>query len=135
MMFPFPFPFQLHVLPREMLGISTFGLSVFLLRWLPIKQVDSVLLFFSRLILGDTEKYGLPGPKIGPLQIKSSTGKTPVLDIGALRKIKTGEIKVCDPNTFRKLYLPSSLFDPAALLPLLGSKRKKNMEYCSSDAL
>ena len=58
-------------------------------------------------------------------KIKSSTGKTPVLDIGALRKIKTGEIKVCDPNTFRKLYLRSSLFDPAALLPLLGSKRKK----------
>ncbi|KAG2621088.1 hypothetical protein PVAP13_3NG231200 [Panicum virgatum] len=74
---------KLHVLPREILGISTFGLSV-----------DSVLLFFSRLILGDTEKYSLPRPKIGPLQIKSSTGKTPVLDIGALRKIKTGEIKV-----------------------------------------
>ena len=88
------FFFQIHVLPREILGISTFGLSVFLLRWLPIKQVDSLLLFFTRLILGDTEKYGLPRPKIGPLQIKSSTGKTPVLDIGALRKIKTREIKV-----------------------------------------
>ncbi|TKW29025.1 hypothetical protein SEVIR_3G368200v4 [Setaria viridis] len=85
---------KLHVLPREILGISTFGLSVFLLRWLPIKRVDSLLLFFSRLILGDTEKYGLPRPKIGPFQIKSSSGKTPVLDIGALRKIKSGEIKV-----------------------------------------
>ncbi|OEL32588.1 Indole-3-pyruvate monooxygenase YUCCA6 [Dichanthelium oligosanthes] len=84
---------KLHVLPREILGISTFGLSVYLLKWLHIKQVDSLLLFFSRLILGDTEKYGLPRPKIGPLQIKSSTGKTPVLDIGALRKIKNGEIK------------------------------------------
>jgi hypothetical protein len=97
--------FQIHVLPREILGISTFGLSVFLLRWLPIRQVDSLLLFFTRLILGDTEKYGLPRPKIGPLQIKSSTGKTPVLDIGALRKIKTREIKVhiyiymCDPTS------------------------------------
>ncbi|CAN6329216.1 unnamed protein product [Urochloa humidicola] len=85
---------KLHVLPREILGISTFGLSLFLLRWLSIKQVDSLLLFFSSLILGDTEKYGLPRPKMGPLQIKSSTGKTPVLDIGALRKIKSGEIKV-----------------------------------------
>ncbi|KAJ1256821.1 hypothetical protein BS78_K300200 [Paspalum vaginatum] len=85
---------KLHVLPREILGISTFGLSVFLLRWLPIKRVDSLLLFLSRLILGDTEKYGLARPKTGPLQIKSSTGKTPVLDIGALRKIKNGEIKV-----------------------------------------
>ncbi|KAL5225363.1 hypothetical protein ABZP36_012002 [Zizania latifolia] len=85
---------KLHVLPREILGISTFGLSVFLLNWLPIKCVDALLLFFSRLILGNIEKYGLRRPKIGPLQIKCSTGKTPVLDIGALRKIKNGEIKV-----------------------------------------
>ena len=102
--------FQIHVLPREILGISTFGLSVFLLRWLPIRQVDSLLLFFTRLILGDTEKYGLPRPKIGPLQIKSSTGKTPVLDIGALRKIKTREIKVhiyiCDPTSKNLVLAP-----------------------------
>jgi indole-3-pyruvate monooxygenase len=84
------------VLPREILGISTFSLSIFLLRWFPIKQVDSLLLFFSRFILCETEKYGLPRPKTGPLQIKSKTGKTPVLDIGALRKIKDGKIKVND---------------------------------------
>ncbi|XP_048528906.1 indole-3-pyruvate monooxygenase YUCCA1-like [Triticum urartu] len=85
---------KLHVLPRDILGISTFGLSVFLLKWLPMKWVDALFLFFSRLILGDTEKYGLQRPKIGPLQIKKSTGKTPVLDIGALRKIRDGDIKV-----------------------------------------
>ncbi|KAF0888252.1 hypothetical protein E2562_013702 [Oryza meyeriana var. granulata] len=85
---------KIHVLPREILGISTFGLSVFLLKWFPIKWVDALLLFFSRLILGNIDKYGLRRPKIGPLQIKRSTGKTPVLDIGALRKIKNGEIKV-----------------------------------------
>ncbi|KAF7071195.1 hypothetical protein CFC21_076580 [Triticum aestivum] len=85
---------KLHVLPRDILGISTFGLSVFLLKWFPMKWVDALFLFFSRLILGDTEKYGLQRPKIGPLQIKKSTGKTPVLDIGALRKIRDGEIKV-----------------------------------------
>ncbi|EAY83286.1 hypothetical protein OsI_38494 [Oryza sativa Indica Group] len=85
---------KIHVLPREILGISTFGLSVFLLKWFPIKWVDALLLIFSRLILGNIEKYGLRRPKIGPLQIKCSTGKTPVLDIGALKKIKNGEIKV-----------------------------------------
>uniref|UniRef100_A0ACD5XN49 Uncharacterized protein n=1 Tax=Avena sativa TaxID=4498 RepID=A0ACD5XN49_AVESA len=84
---------KLHVLPRDILGISTFGLSVFLLKWLPIKWVDTLFLLFSRLILGDTAKYGLQRPKIGPLQLKKSTGKTPVLDIGALRKIRDGEIK------------------------------------------
>jgi hypothetical protein len=82
------------VLPRDILGISTFGLSVFLLKWLPIEWVDALFLFCSRLILGDTAKYGLQRPKIGPLKIKKSTGKTPVLDIGALRKIRDGEIKV-----------------------------------------
>ncbi|KAK3139887.1 hypothetical protein QOZ80_5AG0392180 [Eleusine coracana subsp. coracana] len=85
---------KLHVLPREILGMSTFGLSMFLLRWFPTKWVDSFLLFFTRLIIGETEKYGLPRPKTGPIQIKSMTGKTPVLDIGALRKIKDGKIKV-----------------------------------------
>ncbi|KAE8807429.1 putative indole-3-pyruvate monooxygenase YUCCA9 [Hordeum vulgare] len=85
---------KLHVLPRDILGISTFGLSVFLLKWLPMKWVDALFLFLSRLILGETGKYGLQRPKIGPLQIKKSTGKTPVLDIGALRKIRDGEIKV-----------------------------------------
>jgi indole-3-pyruvate monooxygenase len=31
---------------------------------------------------------------MGPLQLKNTTGKTPVLDIGALQKIRSGEIKV-----------------------------------------
>lgn len=85
---------QLHILPREILGISTFGLSMFLMRWLPVKYVDSVLLLCARLLLGDTEKLGMKRPKIGPLQFKIMYGKTPVLDVGTLAKIKKGEIKV-----------------------------------------
>ncbi|XP_020580151.1 probable indole-3-pyruvate monooxygenase YUCCA4 isoform X2 [Phalaenopsis equestris] len=85
---------ELHVLPREVLGISTFGLSMWLLRWLPMSAADCLLLLCARLFLGDTEKHGLRRPKIGPLKLKNSTGKTPVLDIGALSKIKSGQIKV-----------------------------------------
>ncbi|KAJ4755828.1 Flavin-containing monooxygenase [Rhynchospora pubera] len=85
---------KLHILPREILGISTFGLSMFLMRWLPMKHVDSFLLLCARLLLGDTEKFGLKRPKIGPLQFKMMSGKTPVLDVGTLAKIKNGEIKV-----------------------------------------
>ncbi|XP_021301614.1 indole-3-pyruvate monooxygenase YUCCA6 isoform X2 [Sorghum bicolor] len=38
---------KIHVLPREILGISTFGLSVFLLRWLPIRQVVPAIQRFT----------------------------------------------------------------------------------------
>ncbi|CAD5332690.1 unnamed protein product [Arabidopsis thaliana] len=86
---------EVHVLPREMLGTSTFGLSMFLLKWLPIRLVDRFLLVVSRFILGDTTLLGLNRPRLGPLELKNISGKTPVLDVGTLAKIKTGDIKVC----------------------------------------
>ncbi|CAI9759655.1 unnamed protein product [Fraxinus pennsylvanica] len=84
-----------HILPREMLGKSTFGLSMWLLKWLPMSLVDSLLLLVSRLIIGDTAKFGIERPQMGPLQVKNLSGKTPVLDVGTLDKIKSGIIKVC----------------------------------------
>ncbi|MCD9643206.1 Indole-3-pyruvate monooxygenase YUCCA6 [Datura stramonium] len=83
-----------HVLPREMLGKSTFGLSMWLLKWLPMRLVDRFLLITSRLLLGDTARLGLDRPEIGPLELKNLSGKTPVLDVGTLAKIKSGDIKV-----------------------------------------
>ncbi|KAF0912932.1 hypothetical protein E2562_019500 [Oryza meyeriana var. granulata] len=83
-----------HVLPREMFGASTFGIAMKLLRWLPIKMVDRFLLLVARMVLGDTEKYGLKRPKLGPLEIKNITGKSPVLDVGAWSLIKSGNIKI-----------------------------------------
>ncbi|MED6135647.1 Indole-3-pyruvate monooxygenase YUCCA6 [Stylosanthes scabra] len=70
-----------HILPREMLGRSTFGLSMWLLKWLPIKLVDRLLLIVSWLMLGNTSRFGLDRPPLGPLQLKNLSGKTPVLDI------------------------------------------------------
>lgn len=85
---------QVHVLPREILGKSTFELGVSMIKWLSIDVVDKILLVAARLLLGNIEKYGLKRPSIGPLQLKNTEGKTPVLDIGALQKIKSGEIKI-----------------------------------------
>lgn len=84
-----------HVLPREMLGRSTFGLSMWLLKWLPVHAVDRLLLFVSWLMLGDTARLGLERPHLGPLELKQISGKTPVLDVGTLAKIRSGHIKVC----------------------------------------
>ncbi|TVU48305.1 hypothetical protein EJB05_07938, partial [Eragrostis curvula] len=83
-----------HVLPREMFGSSTFGIAMKLLKWLPIKLVDRFLLLVAKMVLGDTEKYGLKRPKLGPLEIKNITGKSPVLDVGAWSLIKSGNIKI-----------------------------------------
>lgn len=84
-----------HVLPRDMLGKSTFGLSMWLLKWLPMRLVDRFLLIVSWLILGNTARFGLDRPEMGPLELKNLSGKTPVLDVGALAKIKSGDIKIC----------------------------------------
>ncbi|XP_073301935.1 indole-3-pyruvate monooxygenase YUCCA6-like [Primulina huaijiensis] len=83
-----------HILPQEMLGRSTFGLSMWLLKWLPIQLVDRILLIVSWLMLGDTSRFGLDRPQLGPLELKNLSGKTPVLDVGTLDKIKSGDIKV-----------------------------------------
>ena len=85
---------QVHVLPREMFGTSTFGVAMKLLKWLPIKLVDRFLLLLAKMVLGDTERHGLRRPKLGPLEIKNITGKSPVLDVGAWSLIKSGNIKV-----------------------------------------
>lgn len=85
---------QVHVLPREMFGKSTFELAMFLLKWLPLWLVDKVLLVFAWMILGNIEKYGLKRPSVGPLVLKNTEGKTPVLDIGALEKIRSGDVQV-----------------------------------------
>ncbi|XP_078432281.1 putative indole-3-pyruvate monooxygenase YUCCA4 [Wolffia australiana] len=85
---------SVHVLPREIMGVSTFGLAMALLRRLSVKTVDRILLAAAYITLGDTEQIGLQRPKIGPLELKNSTGKTPVLDVGALALIRAGKIKV-----------------------------------------
>ncbi|XP_023005009.1 probable indole-3-pyruvate monooxygenase YUCCA8 [Cucurbita maxima] len=85
---------SVHVLPKEVLGKSTFELAVMMMKWLPLWLVDKLLLILAWLVLGNIEKYGLKRPSMGPLELKNETGKTPVLDLGALAKIKSGDIKV-----------------------------------------
>ncbi|KAL1834669.1 hypothetical protein DCAR_0104882 [Daucus carota subsp. sativus] len=85
---------SVHVLPREMFGCSTFGIAMALLKWFPLRLVDKFLILMCNSILGKTEKLGLRRPKTGPIELKNATGKTPILDGGALSHIKSGEIKV-----------------------------------------
>ncbi|CAI9260806.1 unnamed protein product [Lactuca saligna] len=85
---------SVHILPREIAGKSTFELATSLMKWLPLKVVDKILLVLASYILGNLKKYGINRPSEGPLELKNIKGKTPVLDIGALQKIKSGKIKI-----------------------------------------
>ncbi|KAK8345873.1 hypothetical protein V6Z12_A07G177000 [Gossypium hirsutum] len=85
---------SVHVLPREIFGKSTFELAVLMMKWLPLWLVDKLMLILAWLMLGNIEKYGLKRPSTGPLELKNTKGKTPVLDIGALEKIRSGDINV-----------------------------------------
>ncbi|KAL0557675.1 hypothetical protein IC582_006225 [Cucumis melo] len=85
-----------HVLPREMFGFSTFGIAMGLMKWLPLRLVDKILLLVASLTLGNTDHLGLRRPKTGPIELKNATGKTPVLDVGALSQIRSGKIKVME---------------------------------------
>lgn len=82
------------MLPREVMGKSTFEIAVMLLKWMPVWVVDKVLLVVAWLVLGNISKYGIRRPLVGPMELKNREGKTPVLDTGALEKIKNGDIKV-----------------------------------------
>uniref|UniRef100_A0A803NNE4 indole-3-pyruvate monooxygenase n=1 Tax=Cannabis sativa TaxID=3483 RepID=A0A803NNE4_CANSA len=61
-----------------------------------MEVVDKILLLASSLTLGNTEQLGLRRPKTGPIELKNATGKTPVLDVGALSQIRSGKIKITE---------------------------------------
>ncbi|KOM29907.1 hypothetical protein LR48_Vigan831s002500 [Vigna angularis] len=85
---------SVHVLPREVFGKSTFEFAVMMLQWLPLWLVDKIILLLAWFVFGNVEKLGLKRPSTGPLELKNTKGKTPVLDLGALAKIRSGDIKV-----------------------------------------
>ncbi|XP_057429444.1 probable indole-3-pyruvate monooxygenase YUCCA7 [Lotus japonicus] len=98
---------SVHVLPREVFGTSIYEFAAMLKKLLPLWMVDKILLTLTRLILGNVEKYGLKRPSIGPLELKNTTRISPVLDMGVVAKIKSGQIKVV-PAGIRR-FLPGKV--------------------------
>jgi len=80
---------QFHVMTK---GLVRLGMS---LAWyLPVKMVDSLVLMLCWFTYRDLSKYGIVRPSTGPLSLKAATGKSVVIDVGTVGKIKTGEIQV-----------------------------------------
>ncbi|XP_077210886.1 putative indole-3-pyruvate monooxygenase YUCCA10 [Tasmannia lanceolata] len=79
----------LHVLSREIVQ-----LGMTMLKYLPLSMVDSMVSMVAKLKYGDMSKYGLCKPTKGPFYLKATTGRSPVIDVGTMNKIKSGEIQV-----------------------------------------
>ncbi|XP_004296833.1 PREDICTED: flavin-containing monooxygenase YUCCA10-like [Fragaria vesca subsp. vesca] len=80
---------QVHVLSRELVR-----LGMVLLDYLPMNIVDRFILYLAKFSYGDLPSYGISPPVEGPFFFKALTGKTPVIDRGTVKKIRSGKIKV-----------------------------------------
>ncbi|ESW35047.1 hypothetical protein PHAVU_001G202100 [Phaseolus vulgaris] len=69
-------------------------LGLFLLKYLSLSSVDSLMVMLSTMVYGDVTKYGVRRPNEGPFYMKVEHGKYPVIDVGTYKKIKTQELKV-----------------------------------------
>ncbi|XP_004247953.2 probable indole-3-pyruvate monooxygenase YUCCA10 [Solanum lycopersicum] len=79
----------IHVLTREMVYMA-----MLLLKYLPIYLVDTVIAIYAKFMFGNLAELGIPQPEEGPFSVKISKGRSPVIDVGAINKIKLGQIKV-----------------------------------------
>ncbi|KAK1437254.1 hypothetical protein QVD17_03043 [Tagetes erecta] len=79
-----------HITSRWSINLGLVLLKLFM----PLHLVDSLLVLMSKLMYGDLTKYGLHTPKEGPILIKVRNGKYPVVNLGTVKKIKSGEIQV-----------------------------------------
>lgn len=104
---------QVHVLTREMVH-----LGMVLLKYLPLDSVDALIVGLAELHFGDMTKYGIVRPSEGPFYLKGTTGRSPVIDVGTLKKIESGEIQVHPPKDRYKLLSFLNLFSPQSIVKI-----------------
>lgn len=80
---------QIHVMTKELIR-----LGMTLAHHLPLNLVDKLLVMAAYLIFGDLSRHGITRPKMGPMTLKSETGRSAVIDVGTVGLIKKGIIKV-----------------------------------------
>ncbi|KAI3783646.1 hypothetical protein L1987_42732 [Smallanthus sonchifolius] len=78
-----------HVLTKELVQ-----LGMYLLKYISCTLVDKMVLMLSKLLYGDLGAYGIQRPFEGPFWLKKETGRSPVIDVGTISKIKTEDIEV-----------------------------------------
>ena len=82
-----------NIIPRDILGIPVLELSL-LLRRLPPRVADLISAPLVRAYIGNLSKVGLRKKEYGPIEQIVREGKAPVLDIGIIRLIRKGQVRV-----------------------------------------
>lgn len=82
-----------NVVPREVLGVPNVAISLAQNK-LPSKIADAINAPILRLRFGDLTRYGLRRPPHGPLAQIAGEQRIPLIDVGTIKLIKQGEIKV-----------------------------------------
>ncbi|MGC4060855.1 MAG: NAD(P)/FAD-dependent oxidoreductase [Aquabacterium sp.] len=88
-----------NVIPREVLGTPFLTMGI-LQSWLPSRLADALNAPVTKLIIGDLRPYGLRQPAEGPITQIREQGRVPFIDVGTIRLIKDGHVKV-HPNIER----------------------------------
>ena len=82
-----------NVIPRDILGIPILKLSL-VMSQLPPRVADAINAPLMRLIFGDITKLGLKKKPYGTFQQIQKDGSIPLLDIGTIKHIRQGHIKI-----------------------------------------
>jgi cation diffusion facilitator CzcD-associated flavoprotein CzcO len=83
-----------HVVPRELFGIPIQVVSILATRLWPQHLGDRVLRPILDLALGNPARYGIKRPQRGIFQQIAQAGRIPVIDVGTLRSIAAGAIRL-----------------------------------------
>lgn len=82
-----------NVIPRDIMGIPILELSQFMSK-LPPRLADKMNAPLMRLLIGDLTKFGLKKMPYGPFEEIYRDRNIPVMDVGTIKLIKKGAIKV-----------------------------------------
>jgi len=82
-----------NVLPRDIFGFSVLQVGS-LTRMLPPGIADKINAPLIKLLVGDITKIGFKKPVYGPLEQIEKLKKIPILDIGTIKLIRQGHIKL-----------------------------------------
>ncbi|HEY4335446.1 MAG TPA: NAD(P)/FAD-dependent oxidoreductase [Puia sp.] len=83
-----------NIVPRDLLGIIPILRVSQLLSRFPVRLADKLSSRVSRLVFGDISKLGLRKMPIGVFEQFRREGVSPVLDIGTVKHIRDGHIRI-----------------------------------------
>jgi cation diffusion facilitator CzcD-associated flavoprotein CzcO len=83
-----------HIVPRDLFGIPIQIVAIMATKLLAPAASERLFPRILDLAIGDLSKHGIKRPNEGILQRVASSARIPVIDVGTVRKISEGAIKV-----------------------------------------